>query len=68
MRLDIIFAHARVTVYLLRSLPAAYAYLELRRTLRHTSTPDILYILYKQKNRASWTTKLDDTTVASHGR
>ena len=26
---------------MLRSLPAAYAYLELRRTLRHTSTPDI---------------------------
>ena len=27
--------------YIRSLLPAAYAYLELRRTLRHTSTPDI---------------------------
>ena len=27
-------------------LPAAYAYLELRRTLRHTSTPDIYLYIY----------------------
>ena len=31
---------------MLRSLPAAYAYLELRRTLRHTSTPDIYLYTY----------------------
>ena len=31
---------ARIDTKMLRSLPAAYGYLELRRTLRHTSTPD----------------------------
>ena len=42
----------------MRESRSAYAYLELRRTLRHTSTPDIYIYIYKQKNRASWTTRL----------
>ena len=39
---------------MLRSLPAAYAYLELRRTLRHTSTPDI----YRKIVPVVYTTRL----------
>ena len=34
---------------MLRSLPAAYAYLELRRTLRHTSTPDIYTVFHAKR-------------------